>query len=387
MTTLAQLIVQETKAAIFDAALTVAAGVGLPTTTWEVGDPSRTLFDALATKLEYYEQVAARYVASGFLDLAAQLDDTKWLKTTAYQKYGYTAAEATNATCTVRLTNVSGNVYTIVAQDLTFAQTGDSDVTYRNTTGGTLSAGSAVSPTTLDLELECEVAGTTGSASIGDIGLVTSVLGVTASNTTAAVGVDEESAESIVAGCRAKLESLSPNGAAGAYEYVALNASITGAANVTRARVSGGTGSVTVTLASSVGAASDPDVALVDAALAENALPLGVTLTTQKASEVAITVTPTVYIYNTVNATEDEIKAAVVSAVNNLFASTPIGGDGTAGKFFKSQIISAILQTYPGYVFDVTLASPASDTTLTSSQVATTSITTGDVTVEPQAAP
>jgi hypothetical protein len=203
------------------------------------------------------------------------------------------------------------------------------------------------------------------------------------------VGVDEESVSSIVAGCRAKLESLSPNGAAGAYAYVALNAALTTAADVTRAKVvaDSATGDVTVYLASSSGAVSGGDRTLVETALATYATPLCITVTTTSASALPVTITPTVYVYDTIGATESEIKAAVVAALQQLFATIPIGGDGNDGKVYRARIITAILDTYPGYIFHVNVVAPATDTTLTASQVATTGIAVGDVTVVTESAP
>lgn len=385
MTTLAELIVQETKTRLLEKALEVATLVGLPVTSWQVDDPTRSLYHALVEELYVLEQVAARYVAAKFLDLAAQLDDSKWIKLEAYQHYGYTAREATFATCTVRLTNAGGGIYTIDALDLVFAKTADPDVTYRNTSGGLLVVGPG---STLDVSIACEQAGSIGSAAIGEISLVTGLTGVAASNTTAAVGVDEESASSIVAGCRAKLEALSPNGAAGAYEHVALNAELTGASNVTRCRVSAddADGTVSVRIASASGEASAPDVALVEAAIVELATPLTITPDVQSASALPITVTVTVTAYDKINATTDEIKAAVVAAVQQTFASIPIGGDG-AGYVYRARLISAIMATYPGYVFQVALSAPAADAAVGGVQVATTSITTADVTVSLVAAP
>jgi len=373
MTTLAELLVQETKTAIYERALSIATTVGLPVTTWEDGDPTRSLYHVLAETLEYLEIRAARYVASGFLDLAAQLDDTKWLKKTAYQKYGYTATEATYSTCTVQLSNTSGNVYTIAAYDLTFAKTSDADITYRNTTGGTLGAGTPTSPETLDVTVACEIAGSDGSASIGDLELVTNVLGTTASNTTAAVGVDEESTTSIVAGCRAKLEALSPNGAAGAYEYVGLKTDYTDADDVTRISVSGEStsGEVTIYVASSSGAASGTDVTAVENALTSYAAPLCITPSVSSASAYPVTVTATVLAYDSVGVTTSAMEDAIDTALGTFFAAVPIGGDGDDGKVYRASIISAILNTYPNYIYQVSLTAPASDVDLSANEVAT----------------
>lgn len=368
MTTLADLISQETQATIFARALTYAAAAGLNTTAWETGAPSRTLFGALAYEFSLLEQIAARYVASKFLDLAAALPDTKWLKLAAEQQYGYTAREASYSTCTFRLTNAGGAVYPLAALEIVAAQTGDASITYRNTTGGTLNPSS-----TLDVTIACEVAGSAGSAPIGTIELVTSLLRVTGTNTTAAVGEDEESPASIVAGCRNKLESLSPNGAAGAYAYVALNAELTGADDITRVRVSSNsaTGDVTVQLASSSGAASGADVTLVESAIAELCTPLCVTVAVSSATPAAIGVTAAVKLYSTAGVGTVAAEAAIESALDAAIAAVPIGGDGTAGKVYRAKLIDAIVQAYPGYVFDVQMTVPAADTVLTSSQVAT----------------
>jgi len=382
MTVLADMITQETREAFFARALSVATTAGLNVTTWEVGDPTRTFFDVLAYELSALEIIAARYVASRFLDLAALLTDTTWIKLTAAQDFGYTAREATYATCSVTLTNASGNVYTPGANDLVFALTGDSSVTYHNTSGGTLNPGG-----TLAVDVECDVAGSTGSAGIGDIELVTAVLGVTASNTTAAVGLDEESVASIVAGCRAKLEAPSPNGAAGAYAYVALHTSEfedTGAADVTRVRVidDSDTGDVIVYVASSSGSVSGADLAIVESAIVQNATPCCVTPTVASASAYPIAVTYAATVYDTVGATTGDIEDAIEAALGVFFSGLPIGGDGDDGKLYVSRIVAAIMGTYPGYVFDVSVTLPAADVALTAGQVATLSTVTPTVTLE-----
>lgn len=380
MTTLAQLITQTTKAALYKQALTIASALGLPVTTWETGDPTRSLYHVLSTSLASLEQIAARYVASGFLDFAAALTDSTWLYKLAYQVYGYTPRVATYATCTVTLTNSGGGLYPIVAQDLTFAKASDPNITYRNTSGGTLAVGPG---TTLDVAVECEIAGSDGSTAVDTLTLVTGLVGVTATSNTISVGADAESALSIVAGCRAKLESLSPNGAPGAYSYVALKSELTGAGDITRAAVFDDStqGYVYVYLASSGGAASAPDVALAEAAIVTYATPLCITPFVASATAVPVDVTCTVYLYDTVGADSTAIKAAVVSAVQRAFAAMPIGGHGTSGKVYRAKLISAIIATYPAYMYQVDLTLPASDVTLTGLDVATTDIEAADVTV------
>jgi len=364
--TLATLLTRATRTEIYAKALEIADLVGVPTTSWEPGNPTRSSYHVLSWMLDALEQVAQRYVASGFLSFAAQLEDTQWIKLLAYEVYGYTAREATNATCTMLLTNNGGGEYTIDPGDLTFRR---GDETYRNTTGGLLAIGPT---TTLEVEVECEIAGSSGSAAIGEITeLVTSLLGVVCENTTAAVGLDEETVESIAANARARISRLSDMGPADAYRSVALDSTLTGTTNVTRVRVDGDslTGEVTVTLASSSGGVTTDDIDDVTAAIAEHAAPLCITPIVQTATVFPVNITATVNVYSEVNATEAEIQTGITTALNTMFATTPIGGD--EGALSRAKIISTIRNAYSDHIYDVTLSVPAANVPLTSTQVAT----------------
>lgn len=110
--------------------------------------------------------------------------------------------------------------------------------------------------------------GPTGSATPGSITTATTVLtGVSVDNLVAFFGQTWESNTALAARCRLKLQSLSPNGSAGAYKYFALTSSQILAAQsppvqmstpVTRALVqaSAATGVVTTTVANAGGAVS-----------------------------------------------------------------------------------------------------------------------------------
>jgi hypothetical protein len=87
--------------------------------------------------------------------------------------------------------------------------------------------GHALSPLgTLTLDFSADEAGSDSNAAAGEIDtLVTTMLGVTCSNDTlAALGIDEESDESLRERCRAKLGMLSPNGPARRYNAVVRDA-------------------------------------------------------------------------------------------------------------------------------------------------------------------
>jgi uncharacterized phage protein gp47/JayE len=363
---LASLLVQQTKEEIYEYALAVATALELPVTSWRAGDPTRALFQLEAELIEALESVVAGYIASGFLDHA----EGDWLEVLAEQVFGVTVSPASYASTTVTLTNAGGGVYTIDAGDLVLKNT-TSGATYRNTTGGTLSAGG-----TLDIAVEAEEAGADFSAAAGEIDdLVTTLLGVTCTNATAAIGTDKQSESTTRQQCRDKLDSLSPNGPAGAYTYVARNSELTGTTAVTRARAYGDstTGVVNVYVAGSSGAVAAPDVALVEDAIATWATPICITANVASASAVTVAVTYELWVYQSVNKTTAEIEEDVEDALGDMFAAREIGGDiippADTGSLYKSLIESTIRGLYPE-AFRVSVTTPAGDTALTNSQVA-----------------
>src|SRR5690606_27186702 len=107
--------------------------------------------------------------------------------------------------------------HVIEAGDLTF-QSSASGKTYRNTEGGTLDTANP----TLTLDVLAEEIGADSNAAAGEIDtLVTTLIGVTATNAAAVVGSDEEDDDDLRQRCRDALAALSPNGAAQAYSFIA----------------------------------------------------------------------------------------------------------------------------------------------------------------------
>lgn len=370
---LASQLVSRTKAQLYSAGLQIATGLGLPVTSWQTGDPTRSLYYVLSEAIEANDNIVAQYVAAGFLEYAPAAADGSagfWLKLVAKQVFNVTVPDPTYASADCPLTNAGGGVYDFEAGDIT-AKCTATGKTYTNTTGGHLGALSV-----LTLTFEANEAGSGSSAGIGEIDdLVTTFLGVTISNPTAAVGVDSPSAASVVTLCRNKVGSLSPNGPSAAYVYVALASDLTGTTNVARARdfSDSDTGDVTLYIASASGAATSGDRTKVEAAIATWATPLCITPTVALATEVTVAITYTLYVYRSVNKTSDEVEAAVLAALDAMFAARPIGGDivspATTGKLYRSLVESTIKGVF-SQAFHVTVAAPAGDTALTNSQVA-----------------
>lgn len=377
---LASLILTETRAAIYNYALGIATSLGLPVTSWQVGDPTRAAFHVLSAKLEALEANVSGYIKSGFLDHAAGV----WLKVLAEQVYGVAVPPATYAETTVVLTNASTNLYIIDAGDLTFASS-VTGKTYRNTTGGTLAVGPA---TTLSVTVVADEAGSASSAGAAEITrLVTALDGVTCTNATAAVGIDEQDESVTRQQCKDMQDATSPDGARGAYAYFARNPDYGGTSAITRVRTYGDstTGVVTIYFAGPSGGSSAADVALAQLAIVTWCLPLCITLVAAAATNVTIAVTYELWLYKSCNKTVAEVRTAVSTALGVLFSARPIGGDvvapATTGKIYQSDILATIVKAIPEG-FRASVSAPSGDTALTNGQVAVLGTVTGTIHLE-----
>jgi len=378
---LLSLLVQETRAAIYQRGLDICTSLGLPVTSWQAGDPVRSLLHLEAYTLEALESLVTGYIKSGFLDYAEDV----WLKVLADQQFGVTVAEATYAETDVVLTNSGTGLYPILAGDLTFKNS-VTGATYHNTTP---SVSTNLSPgSTLTVTVVADIAGSDGSAGVGEIDtLVTARDGVTCTNALAAVGIDEQDEAVTRQDCRDKLDFLSPDGARGAYSYVARNSDYGGTPAITRTRVYGDstTGIVTVYLAGPSGGSSVADVALATTAIVTWCTPICITPVVAAATNVTVPVTYSLWVYKSCGLTSTEVKTAISTALEQMFATVPIGGDviapATTGKLYQSDIAATIIRALPEG-FRVTVSAPSGDTALTNGQVAVLGTVTGTISLE-----
>lgn len=358
---LAGLITTETRQRIFDKLVAIADSVGLDTESWQPGDPTRATFYAEAGLLETLEAGIAAAIRGGFIRLARGA----WKTLCAYHQYNVERIEAQRATCSVTLTNTTTTNYGTIAVGDLICRNPTTGATYRNTSSGTLGGLG-----TLALDVEAEDAGSDGTSSVGTITeLVTALPGVTVTNTTAAVGVDEELEAALEARCIAKLGSLSPNGPDGAYAYVATTPELNGGAEVNRVRVVDAVtddGLCTVYLAGPSGAVAGGDVALVEAALEAYAVPVGFRVNVASASGVTVNLSPTVYVYDSIGRPAGDVADELEELLAEVIAARPIGGDDGGflyGAYLEAQLLNAVAP----HGFRV---SSISDVALTSSQVA-----------------
>ncbi len=372
MITFASLVVRETKAAILGVFRTVAQSVGLPVTSWQVGDPTDTQFQSYATVLDALEGVVAAWIKATFLDTAAaDASLYGWLVWIAYQGFGYTARTASYASTTVELTNALGAVYDFDPGDVTF-KCRVSGKTYRNTSGGHLASGPGA---TLTLDVVADEPGSASSAGIGDIDtMVTTYLGVTCTNAVAAVGLDAEPATSIVAGCRAKLAMMSPNGAREAYAYVATQPDLSGTTAITTARVSDDstTGDVSVLVAGPNMPIAAPDIALAQAAIEQTCQPLCITATVASATAKTINVAYSIVAYSSWGVTSAEAADLIETALRLWFAERPIAGDvippATYGVIPVNMIEAVIKGVRPDKITMVGVTTPATATVIAATE-------------------
>lgn len=350
--------------------ITQAQTLGLPTTSWQAGEPERTILAIDAVALSQQDAVVSLAAQGGFLDFAASgtvsyvalngqtviapvtpdpsipsqnpTGRPGWLDLLASSSYGVTRLEATYASGTLAIANTSvsaqgpflagtyhvANTLTKATYANTSSLTIDSSIIAAN--GGvitgisvglpttvttqaahSLSIGSVVyvdgingvtglngvfaqvtaTPTTTSFQVSVLTVGTwtsggtvyecTQTTMAADvIGIdsnaapaavsttVTQLTGVFVSNLTSWSASPWESNVALAARCRLKLASFSPAGASDAYEYVALTAQATLAAQVPPITLTNGpivsavtsanptTGEVTTTIASSSPASS-----------------------------------------------------------------------------------------------------------------------------------
>jgi hypothetical protein len=244
--------------------------VGLATTDWNAGGITRTILSLLSLALNAADQIVSTDLQGGFLDWASSVTDDPaslgtaaipgWLDALADGNYNVQRLPAKYARGTLTFTNTSVVTYGPFTPGSYHAADPTTGATYSNVNSLTLAPGvtSAI--------FQADLAGSASSATPGQItGAVTALLGVSVTNAASFVGANPESNAGLVARCRAKLSSLSPNGPPDAYNFFARSAfsllaamtpSIAMSQPVTRTLVQSNsqTGDVAVYLANASGA-------------------------------------------------------------------------------------------------------------------------------------
>ena len=353
------------------------AAQGVSTTSWKPGAVTRTIISVVSVVIAAFSTLIGLIASGGFLDLSVG----SWLTLKALYDYGVDrttgALAGSFATGNILASNSTAGIYTGNPGDLVVLNptTGQQ---YRNTASFMIGAFAA----NVSIPVSCTILGSVGSSGPGTITtLVTVYSGVTVTNAVALTGTDATQDAPLRVLCRQKLGALSPNGAFDAYGYTAKNATRLAdgtAIGVTRVHtIPDGIGGVDCYIATASGAIpgavgnTATDLGQVDALLQKAVVPLAVTLRSWSATTVAIAVTCDLWVRNTSGMTDAQIQAAVSTAIQNYFASVPIGGEQFTGSGFvyASAITAAIASVLPTLTVRVTLTLPAADVALTATQV------------------
>ncbi|MCP3886452.1 MAG: hypothetical protein GY700_13480 [Propionibacteriaceae bacterium] len=365
--TLAELTTAYTADEIESAIYAAVQARGAKTTAWKPGAVVRTIIAGVAIVLAAFSKLIAAIAAGGFLDLATE----SWLTLLARYTFRIERITGTYATGDVTLSNASGTPYSGGADDL-IVQNATSGAVYRSTGAWSIAAGPG---STATVEVKAVEIGADSTSPAGDIDtLVTTLSGVTVSNASAIVGLDEETDAAIRTRCLERTGPLSPNGPSDAYGYIARNATDVDGNSIGVTRVATqavGDGTVNVWVATSsgevTGTAGNPatDLGAVAAAIYTQAEPLAIEAVVASANANTIPVTYELWIYTSSGLTSAEVETLVDTSLTTMFSNTPIGGHlvGSDRKIYHDDIVSKI-DAVRSEIFHVEVTSPASDTTL-----------------------
>ena len=214
------LITPVTADEVLSSILSVASTLGLSTTSWQSGQPSRAILEILSSAIASTLSITSTITRGGLLTLAASVTPEGgpgWLDALVESGWSTTRRAATYATCDATLTTSAtcpGGVYAAGTFHIARGSIG-----YSNVASITVPAGAG----SVSGSFVADVAGASGSSGVGTITtVVTTIVGVTVSNSTAAVGADAETNAALVIRCQAKWSSISVDGPSGAYTFNAL---------------------------------------------------------------------------------------------------------------------------------------------------------------------
>ena len=350
--------------------------LGTDVTSWKSGSVVPAILTGTAICLGALSTTVAYFAGAGFLREAT----SSALDAKGQGDYDVTRLPATFASGVVVVSNSSGGVYSLAPGDLVVANPA-SGKEYVNADSETIGAGA----TGLLIPVVAREAGSDSTSVAGEItSLVTSLNGVTVTNTTAIVGSDEESDEAYIARCLDSVGAPSPNGPADSYSYVAKSAlrADGSAIGVTRVReIADGYGNLSVYVATPTGSVDTADVAIIQGEIEQKCEPLGVASTAISATPLVQNITYQVWMYNDSGLSSGQVESLIASKLAEWFAVRPIGGDiiSGLGYLYHSQLSAEIGDTVDE-IFRVSVTGPAGDVSVAGTEVPVLGTITATVT-------
>lgn len=366
---LSDLITVEDRDDVLATLLAVSALLNAPTTSWQEGAPILTMLTTAAQKLADLTVVAADITKGGFGEL---LPSDAWADRWALSRFNVKRVPAVQAAGPLTIVcdaTAVGHTYQIGEIIVAHAST---HKTYRNTAVVTV----VPSSTLLLQPFAADEPGSASTAAPGSVTvLVSSLVGLTVTNPLSWLGSDAELTPALVTRSRAKLGSLSPNGAKDAYNFIATTPEFSATSvPITRTRTVGDptTPNVTVYLATAAGAPTGGDVAIVQAAIDANVEPWGADATAVAATPHVIAVTYQAWVKGS-QLTAAQIQTAIGNALASFFATLSLGGyviPPDTGDVYVETLQQVIASATVG-IQRVVVSLPASSVVLTPNEVAT----------------
>lgn len=352
---------EQVKATIY----ALLAAIGVDTTSWRPRATTRAIIAVLAKVIAGFTVLMAAAIRGTILEYSTGV----WLTVLAKYVYGVERITATFAETGVTLVNAGGGVYSAAPGELILLNT-TTGKTYVNT--AQIELGSL--ETLQNVAVRAVTAGSASSATANQIdAFVTPWLGVTVTNPSAAVGLDEQTDVSLRGDCADARGALSPFGAEDAYKFFAkrvpggktLKRPDGSEIGVDRAQVvtDPATGVVTVYVVTASGPLDPSDLAIVDANEKKNAVPGTVTEVTANANEVTILVLYQAYARADGGKTVTELKAIIDKKLTDYFVTFPLGGEtwnGTDYATFLEVIRGTVIAADPA-IMKCTMVNPVVD--------------------------
>lgn len=227
MLSLSQLRQPLTRTQALERVTNLFTSLGFQTTSWADGSIQKTFLMSLAIVLSDASEVVKTIAEFGFNAYSTGVALSEFSRS----RYQNERVEAVATKGPMTLSSTASIPYTIAVGQLIVATS--SGIEFRNTTGGTLSAGSAGSPSTLVLTFEARKKGAQGNVANGAVTrLLTPLAGVSVANSSGTpwyttAGSDEESDASLRARNQTKWATLTVEYVAETYEAIARDAGAT----------------------------------------------------------------------------------------------------------------------------------------------------------------
>lgn len=371
--TLADLITPVTQEEAYAEQLSLAAGVGLPTTAWQPVQAVPAIVNVNAQSLASASEGISNTAQGGYASLAAKMLNsdgsprTDFMDLISKENYNTTRQPATFAAGPVPVVNTLAVSYPYGPSNPLHFQNATTGATYTTQGTGTIAASGSST-----VNVQADVAGQGSTSGIGvTLTLTTPLAGVTVSPlTTSLVGSDEESNAALLSRDQAKLGTLGGSGGpSAAYDFIARSIpqgvpsssppyAVSSPITRTNVWLDTGSGDVNFVVANAAGTPSGTDIGVVNAAIQFQVDPDGVTVDVSGAVDVSIPLVATVYIKGSL-ATADAI-TNIEDGLANYAQTVPIGGVTTTAANIVPllEIEDAIRQSNAGTI-DVNMTSPS----------------------------